>query len=243
MAELKGEGDCPTCGKHFKNLERHKCKVTDKPIKKAEKPVKVVNKSDDEQKVNDESRMLAPNDTYLSAGVHIGTKFRSKSMSDYIFKVRPDGLAILNVEKIDERLRDINNYLTNFKPSELLIVCKRDNATKPLKLLSMATGIKTITGRYLPGTMTNPNYDDFIEPKVVIITDVWYDKQALTDAVKSGAVVIALCNTNTAISNVDVIMPCNNKGHKSLSLVYWIIARDYCKANGLPFNYTLEQFS
>jgi len=230
--EVKKEAK-PKAKKEAKAPKEKAEKPVKKPAKvmeKAEKPVKAektVKKADEEQKVADESRMLVPNDTYLSAGVHIGTKFRSKSMSDYIFKVRHDGLAILNVEKIDERLRSICDYLAKFKPSELLFICKRDNAEKPLKLLSQATGIKVVTGRYLPGSMTNPKYKEFIEPMVVVITDVWYDKQALIDAVKSGAVVIALCNTNTSVSNVDVIMPCNNKGHKSLSLIYWVIAREY----------------
>ncbi len=230
MSELIGEGDCPYCGKHFKHLERHKCKKA--PVE--EKNVK-------EQVIKEEG-MLVPSDDYLSAGVHIGTKRKNKFMSKFIYKIRPDGLAIFNVQKINERLKIISDYLSKFKPEEILFVCKRDSGFKPLKMLNHATGIKVITGRYLPGTLTNPNNDGFFEPKVVVVTDVWHDKQALTDAVKSGAVIIALCNSNSSINKVDVILPCNNRGHKSLALIFWIIAREYTKVKGLPFNFSKESF-
>jgi len=228
------EGDCPACGKHFKNLERHKCKATaPKKAKEAKTEKKV--------KAPVENT-LVPSDDYLSSGVHIGTKNKSKLMSDYIYKIRSDGLAIFDVQKIDERLRTIGQYLAKFKPEEILIVCKRDNGAKPLKMLSLATGIITLTGRYLPGTLTNPNNDYFMEPRVVMLTDAWYDKQALIDATKSGAVIISLCNSNSNLTNIDVALPCNNRGHKSLALIYWIIAREYALANKMKFEFEKEKF-
>ena len=163
-------------------------------------------------------------------------------MNNFTYKIRPDGLAIFDVKKIDDQLRIITKYLAKFKPEEILIVCKKENGEKPLKMLSMATGIKTITGRYLPGILTNPNNESYFEPKIVVVTDTWYDKQALNDAVKSGAVIIALCNTHTVTSNIDIVMPCNNRGHKSLALVYWIIAREYAKAHNIKFEFEKERF-
>jgi len=230
------EEKCPFCGKMFKNLSRHKCKEAKTPKLKKEVKVKkkvVKPKKDD---------YLVPSDDYLSAGVHIGTKSRTKFMSNFIYKIRSDGLAIFDVQKIDNRLRVLTKYLAKFDPEEILIVAKRDNAAKPLKMLSMATGINTVTGRYLPGMLTNPNNDDFIEPKVVMVTDTWYDKQVIKDALSSGAVIIALCNTQTPTTNIDVAIPCNNKGHKSLALVYWIIAREYAKAHKMKFEFEKEKF-
>nr|MBD3312145.1 30S ribosomal protein S2 [archaeon] len=207
-------------------------------IKKEEKPQKKKEKKREKK----EKGMLVPNDDYLKFGVHIGTKNKSRFMKNFIYKIRPDGLAIFDVKKINKRLKTICEYLAKFEPEEILIVCKRENGEKPLKMLSMATGIKTITGRYLPGIMTNPNNDQFIEPKVVVVTDTWYDKQALSDAVKSEAAIIALTNTHTITANVDIALPCNNRGHKSLALVYWIIAREYAKTRGMKFEFEKEKF-
>lgn len=241
--EVKEDEKCPTCGKTFKNLAKHKCKE-EESIKTEEKTSKKTKIAEDEKQViKDESKMLVPSDDYLSAGVHIGSKVSTGFMKEYVFKIRPDGLAIMNVSKIDERLKTLCDYLARFNPEEILMVCKRDTGTKPLKMLTHATGIKSITGRYLPGTMTNPDFKEFIEPKVVLITDSWYDKQALIDAIKAGAVVVALCNTSTITNNVDFVIPCNNKGHKALGLVFYVIAREYAKTKKKPFDYKIEQFN
>ena len=36
--------------------------------------------------------LLVDNDTYLKAGIHIGTKFKTRFMENFIYKTRPDGL-------------------------------------------------------------------------------------------------------------------------------------------------------
>ena len=52
-----------------------------------------------------DDELLVPQDQYLKAGIHIGTKFRTKYMADFIYKTRPDGLSVLNLQKINENRR------------------------------------------------------------------------------------------------------------------------------------------
>ena len=52
----------------------------------------------------EQQHYLVPVDEYLKVGLHIGTKFRTKAMSNFIYKVRTDGLSVLNVQKVNERL-------------------------------------------------------------------------------------------------------------------------------------------
>ena len=54
---------------------------------------------------------LVPTDIYLKSGIHVGTKFKTKHMAQFIYKTRPDGLSVLDVEKIDERIRLSINLL------------------------------------------------------------------------------------------------------------------------------------
>jgi len=175
---------------------------------------------------------LVPLDSYLKVGLHIGTKFRTKYMEPFIYKVRSDGLAVLNVKKIDERIGIAAKFLAQYAPEEILIVCRRENGWDPVKLFSKLTNIRVIAGRYRPGMLTNPNLEDFTEAKILLAVDPWPDKNAIRDAVKVGMPVIALCDTNNESNYVDVVVPCNNKGKKSLGLFFWILTKEYLKGRG-----------
>lgn len=180
-----------------------------------------------------EENLLVPIDTYLKSGIHIGTKFKTKYMENFIYKSRPDGLYILNLQKIDERIRVLINFLTNYEPNEIMICSRRENGWKPVRLFGKYTGTKVFPGRYPPGILTNSKLDKFVEAKVLLVTDTWPDRNAVRDAVEIGLPVIALCDTNNQSNNVDLVIPCNNKGKKSLALLFYILATEYMKAKGL----------
>ncbi|MBT3836467.1 30S ribosomal protein S2, partial [Candidatus Woesearchaeota archaeon] len=55
--------------------------------------------------------LLLDSNEYLKSGIHIGTKFKTKYMANFIYKTRPDGLSVLNLKKIDERIRTMINFL------------------------------------------------------------------------------------------------------------------------------------
>jgi small subunit ribosomal protein S2 len=193
-----------------------------------------------------DEELLVPNDTYLKAGIHIGTKFKSKFMENFIYKTRADGLSVLNVQKIDERIRLMGNMLSKYEPQDILIVSRRENGWMPLKLFAKATGVKIFAGRYPPGTLTNPKLKNYMEVKIVVVTDAWPDRNVVQDALKVGVPVIALCDTNNQANNVDLVVPCNNKGKKSLGLLFYILAKEYLKQRGQfnekEFKPTLEEF-
>ncbi|MBW3013707.1 30S ribosomal protein S2, partial [Candidatus Woesearchaeota archaeon] len=109
----------------------------------------------------EEESFLVPTDVYFKAGVHIGTKFRTKYMQPFIYKIRTDGLAVLNVSQIDKRLRIAAKFLAQYAPEDVIIVCRRENGWKPLKLFGKYTGCKVFPGRYQPGILTNPKLAKF----------------------------------------------------------------------------------
>lgn len=195
-----------------------------------------------------EETKLVPVDDYLKVGLHIGTKFRTKAMSPFIFKVRPDGLSVLNVRKIDERIAIAAKFLSHYEPKDVLVICRRENGWKAVQLFSKLTGIKSYAGRYPPGILTNTKLEDFIEVKLILVTDPFPDKNIVEDAAKIGIPVIAFCDTNNEIQNVDLVVPCNNKGKKSLGLIFWILTKEFMKAKGHiktdeEYTYKLDDFS
>jgi len=193
-----------------------------------------------------EQSLLVPLDLYLKSGLHIGTKFRTKYMEPFIYKIRPDGLAVLNVQAINSRIDVASKFISRYKPEEIMIVGKRENGWKAIRMFSKLTGIKCYAGRYHPGILTNTQLEDFVEVKILIVVDPWPDKDAVRDGISVGAVIIALCDTNNESNYIDVVLPCNNKGKKSLGLVFWILAREYLKNKELikdekDMEYTAEQ--
>ncbi|MBI1969754.1 30S ribosomal protein S2 [Candidatus Woesearchaeota archaeon] len=180
-----------------------------------------------------EEQLVVPMNSYLKAGIHIGTKFKSKYMDAFIYKSRPDGLFVLNLQKIDERLKIACTLLAQYAPEDIMAVSRRENAWKPLKLFGKVTGIRVFAGRYPPGILTNPKLETFIEKKLLLVTDAWPDRNAVLDAKKMGIPVIGLCDTNNQSNDIDLVVPCNNKGKKSLGLIFWILAKEYLEKRNL----------
>ncbi|NJE30585.1 30S ribosomal protein S2 [Thermococcus sp. 18S1] len=169
---------------------------------------------------------LVPLDQYLAAGVHIGTQQKTQDMKRFIYRVRQDGLYVLDVRKTDERLRVAGKFLAKFDPENILAVSVRLYGQKPVKKFGDVTGVRSIPGRFLPGTMTNPQVKNFMEPDVLIVTDPRADHQAMKEAIEIGVPIVALVDTENFLSYVDVAIPTNNKGRKALALIYWILARE-----------------
>jgi small subunit ribosomal protein S2 len=165
-------------------------------------------------------------ETYLKSGVHIGTKFKTGEMRRYIFKKRKDGLMVFNIETIDKRIRMIAKMLAKYEPKEIAIVARRMYGHKPAKKLAAMIGAREFTGRFIPGTFTNPQARIFIEPKIVLITDPIADGQALKEAAEIKIPVIGLAGSDSPLANIDLVVPANNKGRKSLALLYYLIARE-----------------
>lgn len=180
-----------------------------------------------------QENLLVPNNTYLKHGSHIGTNTKTEYMSKFIYKTRPDGLSILNIERIDQRLRKAAKFLSLYDPEDILVVCRRENGWPPVEKFKEIIGVKTITGRYPPGTLTDPTLDNFMEPEVILITDPVPDENAMMDAYKAGIPVVALCDSNNQTNYLDLAVPANNKGTKPLALIYYLLANEYLKNRGM----------
>lgn len=190
---------------------------------------------------------LVPEDQYLSCGVHIGTQQKNADMKEFIYRVRNDGLFVLDVKKTDERLRAAAKLISQYPPEKVLFVSARQYGQKPIRVLAKHVGTVAIAGRFMPGTLTNPQTSQFIEPELIVLTDPAGDAQAMREALNVGIPVIALADTNNETRNVDLIVPTNNKGRRSLALVYWILTREILRAQGkiadeTSFTLTVDDF-
>ena len=192
--------------------------------------------------------LLVPLDQYLAAGIHIGTQVKTVTMDPYIFRVRQDGLYVLDVRKFDERIRVAAKFLARHDPpSQIAVVGARQYAQKPIRTFCKATGATPIAGRFIPGTFTNPALPHYVEPAVVFITDPRADSQAVREAAKTRLPIVALCDSDNSLAYIDLAIPANNRGRRSLSLAYWLLARQVLRERGdlapdAEFSLKIEDF-
>ncbi|KPV61941.1 MAG: 30S ribosomal protein S2 [Candidatus Bathyarchaeota archaeon BA1] len=189
-------------------------------------------KKGEEAEVPSEEALLLPRDTLLSAGIHIGTRMKTKDMSPFIYRMRPDGLFVLDVKKTDERIRITAKFLARFEPSKIAVVAARLYGRDPVGKICEVTGANPIIGRFIPGLLSNPLYPNRIEPVVVIVSDPKADVQAVREASSMGIPVIALCSTDNDFADVDLVIPTNNKGRRALAVIYWLLARQILRERG-----------
>ncbi|HEV8594071.1 MAG TPA: 30S ribosomal protein S2, partial [Thermoplasmata archaeon] len=147
----------------------------------------------------------------------------------------------------DTRLRVAAKFLSRYPPDKILIVAARQYGQKPARLFAQALGAQVFAGRFVPGTMTNPNLMQYTEPKVLVVTDPAADQQALREAMNVGIPILGLCDANNDIRFVDLVIPTNNKGRRALATIYWLLTREVLKATGKiesdeGFTQTIDDF-
>lgn len=196
------------------------------------------------EKGEESEELLVPLQEYMRSGMHLGTSVITAYMRKYVYRRRPDGLATINTKKIDSMLRVVANFLSFYKPEEIVVVCKRQSGWEGAIQFGKVTGIRVFTKKYPAGIITNTNLPEFFEPSLMLIADPWLDVAPLHDAVKLNIPVVALCDTNNITTYVDLVAPCNNKSSKSIGLIFWILAREYIKKRGIKVQLpAIEEFA
>ena len=196
----------------------------------------IVFSEEDEEEEKQESQLvdelLLPRDTLLSAGIHIGTRMKTLDMASFIYRVRPDGLFVLDVKKTDDRIRTAAKFLSRYEKAKVAVAATRLYAHEPVKKFCEVTGSTPIIGRFIPGQLSNPQYSNRIDPEIIVVSDPRADAQAVKEASKVGIPIVALCSTDNEFTGVDLVIPTNNKGRRALAVIFWLLARQILRERG-----------
>jgi small subunit ribosomal protein S2 len=183
----------------------------------------------------------------LSTGIRVGTTVKTTFMQPFITKASPEGLYMIDLDKTLSRINTAAKFITRIDFDKILVCSGREYAFTPIEKFCEITGAKMMLGRFMPGTLTNPSLSYYTEPKLVIISDPQIDSQAIIEATNAGIPVIGVSNTDNVTSKIDLVIPANNRGRKSLATVFWLLAREILIQKGHlketdPMKYEIDDF-
>jgi small subunit ribosomal protein S2 len=205
---------------------------SEEPFEEVQEEQPVAQEEEKVQESQPTEELLLPRDTLLSAGIHIGTRMKTLDMEPFIYRVRPDGLFVLDVKKTDDRIRVTAKFLSRYEHSKVAVAATRLYAQEPIKKFCQLTGATPLVGRFIPGQLSNPQYPGRIDPEVIVVSDPRADAQAVKEASKVGIPIVALCSTDNEFAGVDLVIPTNNKGRRALAVIFWLLARQVLRERG-----------
>ncbi len=168
----------------------------------------------------------------LSTGIRVGTAVKTKFMVPFITKASPEGLYMLDLDITLARIQTAAKFINRMNIEKVIVCSVREYANTPIEKFCEVTGATKMLGRFMPGTLTNPSLPYYIEPQLVLISDPQVDSQAITEATNAGIPVIGISNTDNITSQIDLIIPANNRGRKALATAYWLLAREILVEKG-----------
>jgi len=168
----------------------------------------------------------------LSTGIRVGTQVKTKFMKPFITQSSPEGLYMIDLDISLDRIKTAAKFINRTGLDKVIVCSGREYANTPIEKFCEITGAIKMLGRFMPGTLTNPSLPYYIEPKLLLISDPQVDNQAITEATNAGIPVIGVSNTDNITSKVDLVIPANNRGRKSLATVYWLLAREILMEKG-----------
>ncbi len=177
----------------------------------------------------------------LTTGIRVGTAVKTKFMKPFITQASPEGLYLLDLDITLSRIQTAAKFIKKFDMNGVVVHSGRTYATTPIEKFCELTGAKKMLGRFMPGTLTNPSLPYFVEPQLMVISDPQVDAQAITEATNAGIPVIGIANTDNVTSKLDLIIPANNRGRKSLATIYWLLANEILQ-DSKTMKYEIDDF-
>lgn len=139
-------------------------------------------------------------DDVLAAGTPLGGANFDFQMEQYIYKSQSDGIYIINVKRIWEKLLLVAHAMVAVKHSaDVDVISSRNTGQRAVLKFAAATGAPPLVGCFTPGIFTNQNQAAFWELRLPMVTDPRADHQPPTEASSVNLFMLSLCNTDSPL--------------------------------------------
>ena len=173
-----------------------------------------------------------PHREQQSRSIRAGTQVVTKSMSRFVTSPSSEGLYHFDLDTTYSRIRTAAKFIKRTMmggtggAAGVLVFSSKDIARESLEAFCEETGTTPKTGRFMPGTLTNPSLSYYTEPTLVVVSDPQADAQAVTEATNAGVPVVGISSTEGMPFRVDVVIPANNRDRRALEGVYKRLAEE-----------------
>ena len=177
----------------------------------------------------------------LTTGIRVGTEVKTKFMIPYITQANPEGLYLFDLDITLSRIETAGRFIKKFDMEKVIVYSGRTYANTPIEKFCELTGARKMLGRFMPGTLTHPLRPYYLEPQLIIVSDPQVDAQSVNEATNAEIPVIGIDNTHNVTSELDLDIPANNRGRKSLATVYWLLASEILQ-DSKAMKYEIDDF-
>lgn len=163
----------------------------------------------------------------ILSNAHLGSTIATTQFKQYIYERRKDDLIhVIDINEIWKKLIIAARLFVSIEdPSDVVVSSNKNFGKRAVLRFCEETGATPFTGRFIPGGFTNQVIKGVKEPRLIIVSDPYADKQTVVEASYVNTPCIAFCNSDNNLSRVDVVIPMNNRSPPSIGCGFYLLTK------------------